>query len=158
MKRQTFNFYLIGGITLAIINCISFFTLDQPVGIGGFMGWIPSALVATFNEAYAKSNMMFHFFYYETEAAPCVGLGLCVILGSFIYTVIKKRFRFRSYNPAMWVRGLIGGILMGFSFPMMRGCNIIHIFGGVPQLALSAFIAIAGMFLGAYIGRRILVI
>jgi hypothetical protein len=46
---------------------------------------------------------------------------------------------------------------MGFSFPMMRGCNIIHIFGGVPQLALSAFIAIAGMFVGAYIGRRILI-
>jgi hypothetical protein len=72
--------------------------------------------------------------------------------------MIKKRFRFRAYNPAMWIRGLIGGILMGFSFPMMRGCNIIHIFGGLPQLALSAFIAIAGIVVGAYIGRRILLI
>ena len=158
MQRHKFKSYLIGGIALAIINCISFFTLAQPVGIGGFMGWIPSALIAHFNEAYAKSNMMFHFFYYETEAAPCVGLGLCVILGSFIYTLMVKRFKFRLYNPAMWIRGLIGGILMGFSFPMMRGCNIIHIFGGIPQLALSAFVAITGMFVGAYIGRRILLI
>ena len=158
MKRQKFKFLLIGGIALAILNCISFFTLMQPIGIGGFMGWIPSALVFTFNEAYANSNMMFSFFYHETDAAPCVGLGLSVIIGSFIYTLIVRRFKFRLYNPAMWIRGLIGGILMGFSFPMMRGCNIIHIFGGLPQLALSAFIAIAGMFVGAYIGRRILLI
>ncbi len=158
MQRKKFKLYLIGGITLAIINCISFFTLGQPVGIGGFMGWIPSALVVWINEAYAKSNMMFSFFFYETDAAPCVGLGLCVILGSFIYTaIVKKRFKLALYSPAMWIRGFIGGCLMGFSFPMMRGCNIIHIFGGVPQLALSAFIAIAGMFVGAYIGRRILI-
>ena len=101
---------------------------------------------------------MFHFFYYETEAAPCVGLGLAVILGSFIYTLIVKRFKFGLYSPSMWIRGFIGGCLMGFSFPMMRGCNIIHIFGGLPQLALSAFIAIGGMFVGAYLGRRILLI
>ncbi len=158
MEKKKFKLYLIGGITLAVINCISFFTLGQPVGIGGFMGWIPSALVVWIDEAYAQSNMMFSFFYYETDAAPCVGLGLCVILGSFIYTMLKRRFKFGLYSPAMWIRGFIGGCLMGFSFPMMRGCNIIHIFGGLPQLALSAFIAIAGMFLGAYIGRRILTI
>jgi hypothetical protein len=158
MQRGKFRSYLIGGITLAVINTISFFTLGQPIGIGGFMGWIPSALVANVNELYAKSNVMFHFFYYETEAAPCVGLGLCVILGSFIYTVAKRRFKFAIYSPAMWIRGFLGGCLMGFSFPMMRGCNIIHIFGGLPQLALSAFVAIAGMFVGAYIGRRILTI
>jgi hypothetical protein len=122
------------------------------------MGWIPSALVHTFNPAYCDSNMMFSFFYNETDAAPCVGLGLSVIIGSFIYTVIKRRFRFRLYNPTMWIRGLIGGMLMGFSFPMMRGCNIIHIFGGLPQMALSAFVAIGGIFVGAYLGRRILLL
>jgi hypothetical protein len=158
MKRQRFKSYLIGGIALAVINTISFFTLGQPIGIGGFMGWIPSALVVWMNETYAKANMMFSFFYYETDAAPCVGLGLCVILGSFLYTVMKRRFKFRFYSPAMWVRGFIGGCLMGFSFPMMRGCNIIHIFGGLPQLALSAFIAIGGIFLGAYIGRRVVLL
>lgn len=158
MERRNFKYLLVGGIALAIINTISFFTLGQPIGIGGFMGWIPSAIVHAISETYAKSNMMFHFFYYETDAAPCVGLGLSVIVGSFIYTLIKKRFRFGLYSPAMCIRGFIGGCLMGFSFPMMRGCNIIHIFGGLPQLALSAFIAIAGIFVGAYIGRRILLI
>jgi hypothetical protein len=158
MKKETFKLLLIGGIALAILNCISFFALNQPIGIGGFMGWIPSALVHTFNEAYCNSNMMFSFFYYETDAAPCVGLGLSVIIGAFIYTLYKRRFRIRAYNPAMWIRGLIGGMLMGFSFPMMRGCNIIHIFGGLPQLALSAFIAIGGIFVGAYLGRRLLLL
>lgn len=158
MNQKIFKSFLIGGIALAIINCISFFTLNQPIGIGGFMGWIPSALVATFNETYAKSNMMFHFFFYETEAAPCVGLGLSVIIGSFLYTLFVRRFQVRLYSPSMWIRGFIGGCLMGFSFPMMRGCNIIHIFGGLPQLALSAFVAIAGMFVGAYIGRRVLLV
>jgi len=158
MQRETFKLCLFGGIALAVINCISFFTLGQPVGIGGFMGWIPSALVVWLNEAYAKSNMMFSFFYYETDAAPCVGLGLCVILGSFIYTaMVKKRFKLALYSRGMWIRGFIGGCLMGFSFPMMRGCNIIHLFGGVPQLALSAFVAIAGMFVGAFLGRWILI-
>jgi hypothetical protein len=38
----------------------------------------------------------------------------------------------------------------------MKGCNIIHIFGGLPQVAFSAIVAIAGIFIGAYIGRRIL--
>lgn len=158
MNRKIVNSLLIGGILLAIINSISFFTLEQPVGIGGFMGWIPSALVVAFNEEYARTNMMFSFFYYETDAAPCVGLGLCVVIGSFIYTVAKRRFKIRLYSPRMWWRGLLGGCLMGFSFPMMRGCNIIHLFGGVPQMALSAFIAIAGMFAGAYLARRLLTI
>jgi hypothetical protein len=158
MKKETFKMLLIGGIALAILNCISFFALNQPIGIGGFMGWIPSALVHAFNPAYCDSNMMFSFFYYQNDAAPCVGLGLSVIIGSFIYTIIKKRFRFRFYNPTMWIRGLIGGMLMGFSFPMMRGCNIIHIFGGLPQMALSAFVAIGGIFVGAYLGRRILLL
>lgn len=141
----------------AIVNTISFFALDQPVGIGGFMGWIPSALVAQFNEAYARANMMFNFFYYQTEAAPCIALGFSLIVGAFIYSLLARKFKFRVYNSSMCVRGLIGGFLMGFSFPMMKGCNIIHIFGGLPQVALSSFVAIAGIFIGAVIGRKILV-
>ncbi|MFC2171951.1 YeeE/YedE thiosulfate transporter family protein [Acidobacteriota bacterium] len=156
MTKEKFQYFLIGGILLGVVNSISFFTLDQPIGVGGFMGWIPSALVALCDEAQAQANMMFSFFYYDTEAAPCVGIGLCVVIGSFLYTMKKRRFKIRFFGPGMWIRAFLGGCLMGFSFPMMRGCNIIHIFAGIPQVALSAFVAIGGMILGAYIGRKLL--
>jgi hypothetical protein len=157
MKRDKFRGFVIAGVLFAILNTVSYFTLDQPIGIGGFMGWIPSALVARFDSAYAKGNMMFHFFFYETEAAPCIALGFSIVIGALVYSLAKRRFKLRIYSRSMCIRGLIGGFLMGFSFPLMKGCNIIHIFGGLPQIALSAIVAIAGIFIGAYVGRRILV-
>jgi hypothetical protein len=156
MKRREFMGVVIAGILFAAINTFSFFTLDQPIGIGGFMGWIPSAIVAKCDEAFARGNMMFHFFFYETEAAPCIALGFSLIIGALIYSLVRRTFKLKVYGSSMCVRGLIGGILMGFSFPMMKGCNIIHIFGGLPQVAFSAFIAIGGIFIGAIIGRRII--
>lgn len=157
MRRETFTAYVIAGILFAAVNTFSFFTLDQPIGIGGFMGWIPSALVAKCNEAYARGNMMFHFFFYETEAAPCIALGFSLMIGALIYSIFKRTFKLKVYGSSMCIRGLIGGCLMGFSFPMMKGCNIIHIFGGLPQVAFSALVAIGGIFIGAVIGRRIIV-
>ena len=96
MRRERFRRYVVAGVLFAVLNTLSFFTLDQPIGIGGFMGWIPSALVAWFDAAYAKGNMMFHFFFYETEAAPCIALGFSIVVGALIYSLFRKRFKFRG--------------------------------------------------------------
>ena len=56
MQRQQFKGFVVAGLVFAAINTFSFFTLDQPIGIGGFMGWIPSAVVASCNEAFARAK------------------------------------------------------------------------------------------------------
>ena len=65
-----------------------------------------------------------------------------------------------------WTRGapwrqtgsvLIGGILMGFSARLASGCNIWHLWGGLPVFSVQSYLFLLGMLPGAWLGGRLLV-
>ena len=60
-------------------------------------------------------------------------------------------------SPAgSWFRRFAGGVIMGFASRMAPTCNVWHLMGGLPMLAASSFLFLAGLLPGAWLGGRLL--
>ncbi len=55
-----------------------------------------------------------------------------------------------------WLSALIGGILLGLAARMAPACNIWHLWGGLPILALQSLVFLAGLVPGTWVGARLL--
>lgn len=51
---------------------------------------------------------------------------------------------------------LIGGLLLGLAARMAPSCNIWHLWGGLPILALQSLLFLAGLLPGTWVGARLL--
>lgn len=51
---------------------------------------------------------------------------------------------------------LSGGLLLGLAARMASGCNVWHLWGGVPILALQSLLFLAGLLPGTWVGARLL--
>ena len=78
-----------------------------------------------------------------------------LIGGSFASSLNLREFGLiiPSRNDVFQFLG--GGFLLGTGAMMAGGCNIGHIFGGIPELGLSSFIALIVMILGNWTGSYI---
>ena len=52
---------------------------------------------------------------------------------------------------------LVGGLLMGLASRMAVGCNIQHLWGGLPIFSVQSLLFLAGILPGAWLGGRLLV-
>lgn len=80
-----------------------------------------------------------------------------IVLGSAISAIRLKEFRLHLKLP--WrqiVSACTGGIIMGMAARMGQACNIWHLLGGVPILAMQSLLFLLGLFPGAWLGSRIL--
>jgi uncharacterized membrane protein YedE/YeeE len=78
-----------------------------------------------------------------------------IVLGSALSAVLVSELRFRRSVPAgQLLAGFAGGFLMGLSSRVGGGCNVWHLLGGVPILALPSLLFAAGLFPGAWAGGR----
>lgn len=77
---------------------------------------------------------------------------LGMILGSFFYALITRRFRWEGFANAEDTRNhLVGAVLMGAGGVTALGCTIGQGVSGVSTLAIGSFIALGGMMLGCYL-------
>jgi uncharacterized membrane protein YedE/YeeE len=58
--------------------------------------------------------------------------------------------------PRQWVSALTGGLLLGLAARMTPACNVWHLWGGVPILAMQSLLFFAGLLPGTWIGARLL--
>ena len=81
-----------------------------------------------------------------------VATMLGMILGSFFYALLTRRFRWEGFANAEDTRNhLVGAVLMGAGGVTALGCTIGQGISGVSTLALGSFIALGGMMLGCYL-------
>jgi uncharacterized membrane protein YedE/YeeE len=79
-----------------------------------------------------------------------------VVLGSFIYSVYSRSFRWEYFNsPQDMFRHIIGAVLMGFGGITAMGCTIGQAVTGVSTLALSSFIVFFGIVAGSAITMKV---
>lgn len=79
-----------------------------------------------------------------------------VVIGSFIYSVFNRSFRWEYFNtPQDMFRHIVGAVLMGFGGIAAMGCTIGQAVTGVSTLAISSFIAFFGIVAGAAITMKI---
>ena len=75
--------------------------------------------------------------------------------GSLLTALATRRFRLEGYSsPQHMLRSIAGAALMGSGGAMALGCSIGQGLTGISTLALSSFVAVAGILLGAAAGLR----
>jgi uncharacterized protein len=78
-----------------------------------------------------------------------------VFAGSLLTALVTRRFRLEGYtSPQHMLRSMTGAALMGSGGAMALGCSIGQGLTGISTLALSSFVAAAGILLGTAAGLR----
>jgi uncharacterized membrane protein YedE/YeeE len=78
-----------------------------------------------------------------------------VFAGSLLAALITRRFRLEGYtSPRHMLRSIGGAALMGSGGAIALGCSIGQGLTGISTLALSSFVAVAGILLGTAAGLR----
>jgi uncharacterized membrane protein YedE/YeeE len=79
-----------------------------------------------------------------------------VILGSFLWALLSKSFRFEWFvNGRDFFNHLIGGILMGIGGVLALGCTIGQAVTGVSTLAVGSFLAFISIVFGSALTMKI---
>ncbi len=106
--------------------------------------------------AYSLDWLMF-----TSDKSKVLTIGIVAVLGmiagSAISAVISKRFRWEAFRGVEdTANHLVGAALMGFGGVTAMGCTVGQGLSGISTLALNAFIALPGFFLGGYLGLQYL--
>lgn len=81
-----------------------------------------------------------------------------IIFGALLSTLLASQFRIKKIKS--WkqiVSAIVGGLLMGYGARIAFGCNIGALFCGVASMSLHGWVYWIFIFIGAWIGSKILV-
>lgn len=93
----------------------------------------------------------------DAFAAIQYPLLLGILGGAFFAAARIGEWRLQWRLPRrQWLSALIGGLLLGLAARMTPSCNIWHLWGGLPILALSSLLFLAGLLPGTWVGARLL--
>ncbi|OLN33223.1 protein of unknown function DUF395, YeeE/YedE [Desulfosporosinus metallidurans] len=91
-----------------------------------------------------------------TSSGTYLNLGL--LLGAFWATLVASQARFRPIrNKKFFFSALIGGMLMGYGARIAYGCNVGALLNGIASSSLTGWIFAIAVFLGTWIGSKLLV-
>ena len=81
-----------------------------------------------------------------------------IVLGSTSSAVALREFQLYYKLPLkQYAAAFTGGIIMGLASRMSPTCNVWHLMGGLPILAASSMLFLAGLLPGAWLGSKMMV-
>ena len=93
----------------------------------------------------------------DAIAAIQYPLILGIIGGALVSALRLGEWRLQWRLPRrQLLSALGGGLLLGLAARMASGCNVWHLWGGVPILALQSLLFLAGLLPGTWVGARLL--
>lgn len=93
----------------------------------------------------------------DAVAAIQYPLVVGITLGAMLSAMLLRELRFHFRVPVShYLSALAGGLVVGVAARMVPGCNIWHLWGGVPILAMQSLLFLLGLLPGAWIGSRLL--
>ena len=93
----------------------------------------------------------------DAIAAIQYPLIIGIVLGAAISALRLGEFRIYYKLPAVqYASAMVGGVLVGLAARMTPGCNIWHLWGGIPILANQSLLFLLGLVPGAWLGSRLL--
>lgn len=93
----------------------------------------------------------------DAVAAIQYPLIVGIVLGGLASALALQEFHPKLRTPRRQLASaLLGGLLLGASARMVPGCNIWHLWGGLPILALQSLLFLVGLLPGAWLGSRLL--
>jgi hypothetical protein len=95
----------------------------------------------------------------QLDAIAAIQYPLLIgIVGGALFSALRVgEWRLQWRLPhRQWVSALVGGLLLGLAARMAPSCNVWHLWGGVPLLAMQSLLFVAGLLPGTWIGARLL--
>ena len=81
-----------------------------------------------------------------------------IVLGAMVSAMLIGEFKVYYHVPMrQYISAFLGGIILALGSRMTPGCNVWHMFGGIPIMNMQSLLFLIGIFPGAYIGSKILV-
>lgn len=154
--------YKVGGIILALLNILLLFTTGSAWKITTSFLYIG---VGILNKIGINTNNWYYFNAYENQLKPgetyfnngLTIMTIAMILGALLSVLFSSEFKLKKIkNKKQFLVALVGGILMGYGTRLSFGCNIGAYFSAIPSLSLHGWVFGAFMFVGAWIGSKIL--
>ena len=159
-------------LILALIGLASYFFVGMPLGITTSYAKLGATVESWFAPAHVASVGYFTAVpmnytppFADTPISGGAGPALDgvaaiqyplivgILLGAFFSARRLGEFRLYWRVPArQYAAALIGGAIVGLGARMTPGCNVWHLWGGVPILALQSLLFLAGLFPGAWLG------
>ncbi|WP_255374536.1 YeeE/YedE thiosulfate transporter family protein [Tissierella sp. P1] len=154
--------YWVGGIVLGLLNILLLFTTGAAWKVTTSFLY----LGAGFLEIIGVNPSEWHYFSaYDNQLKhgetyfnnSLILMSAAMVLGSLLSVLLASQFKFKKLkNKKQFVFALIGGILMGYGTRLSFGCNIGAYFSAIPSLSLHGWVFGIFMFVGAWIGSKIL--
>lgn len=79
-----------------------------------------------------------------------------LVLGAFASALFSREFKINKAPKWEYLKGLIGGALMGIGAAFAAGCNVGAFYSAIGMLDLSGFAMMVGLCIGAFIGLKYL--
>ncbi len=139
----------LAGIFLAIIALLMFLW-SNPWGIaGGYKNWGDwfYYLIGL------KGSRPSHTPWLHPLSVSNIGL----LIGAMASALMGRQFKIRRAPNLEYVKGLLGGILMGTGAAMAGGCNVGGFYSAVSMFSMGGYAMMFGLGAGAYIGLRLLI-
>lgn len=163
-------------LALGVIGALSVLLVGMPMGIttayAKVAGWLATvamtdsaAIPAYFSETALVHRTLLGGVQLEGGPTPrWDGIALVqyplilgIFLGSALSAVRLGEWRLYWRLPVrQYTLALAGGILMGLASRLAPGCNVWHVLGGLPILAIASILFTLGLFPGAWLGARLL--
>jgi len=108
----------------------------------------------------APTAYTLEYWAYWTDSSNVVTFGIATVfgvgIGSFLYALITKSFRWEAFSSAQdMFYHIIGGTLMGFGGVTAMGCTIGQGITGVSTLSLGSILALASIIAGSAVTMKI---
>lgn len=79
-----------------------------------------------------------------------------IVLGSALSSILLREFAIRLNVPfSQLAMAMCGGILLGVASRLVPGCNIWHLMGGLPIMALQSILFVVGLLPGTWVGSKL---
>jgi uncharacterized membrane protein YedE/YeeE len=149
--RRSFD-NLLAGIVIGLIIPAGWYV----TGVVGFDDFEPVRLESyTFIAPTAESLQ-----YLMTFTGSTISFGVAavfgVILGSFLYVILTRKFRLETFSDrGDMVRHILGAIAMGFGGVLALGCTIGQGVTGMSTLALGSLLSLVSIVFGSALTMKI---
>lgn len=164
-------------LMLSVISTLSYIIIGMPLGVTSSY-----AKLAGYVEGFFSPGHLDSLAYFKAVPLKCTnpltGINLVggggpvldsiaaiqfplvagIILGSAASALRLGEFRLNFSAPArQYVSAFVGGTAMGLASRLAPTCNVWHLMGGLPILAMSSMLFFAGLLPGAWLGGKLLV-